>query len=136
MILIDFTASFIIFLSLLLILFLVTAFPIFFLAIKLIFSLLLFLIAIINLNGPILNNFNQYLINNVIDYIQPEKIKRDLENLENLKPKIVIFKINSPGGTVNGTWAIGSFGARFNKRKITKLIKIRVGIEINKRRAM
>ena len=79
------------------------------------------LIAIINLNGPILNNFNQYLINNIIDYIQPEKVKRDLENLENLKPKIVIFKINSPGGTVSGTANLEKIIKNFKKSNEIKI---------------
>ena len=42
------------------------------------------IIAVINLNGPIIKNINQNFIGNIIDYINPEIVKKSLKNLEEL----------------------------------------------------
>ena len=54
----------------------------------------------------------------------------DIKRLANQAPHAFSF---TSGGTVNGTCAIGSFGARFNSRKIIRLMKISVGTEISRR---
>ena len=78
--LIDFTASFIIFLSLLLILFLVTAFPIFFLATKLIFKLLLFL--------------SESFLKKIGNAVTRNRIKRRLRNIMNEAVKSININLN------------------------------------------
>ena len=52
------------------------------------------IIAVIDLNGPIIKNLNQNLIGNIIDYINPDNVKKNLENLEILNPKVLIINSN------------------------------------------
>ncbi len=79
------------------------------------------IIAIINLNGPIINNIGQDLLNNVISNINPENVKKSLENLEELNPKILIIKINSPGGTVTATAKLEKIIREFKNKTSTKI---------------
>ena len=59
-------------------------------------------IALIELSGVIIeNNGFSNLTNPFI--ISPRKIKKILESLEDLSPKVIIFSINSPGGTVSAS---------------------------------
>ena len=58
------------------------------------------IIVTLNLNGPIINNLNKTFMGNIIDYIDPNIIKNYLSILDDIKPKILIIKMNSPGGTV------------------------------------
>ncbi len=79
------------------------------------------IIAEISLNGPIFNNYNQFLTSDFISYIDPNKIKEQLKLLEKHNPKIVIFKINSPGGTVTATHNLDNIIKKFkikNKSEI------------------
>ncbi len=79
------------------------------------------IIAILNLNGPIINNFNKTLVGNVIEYIDPQVVKNYLSDLKNINPKILIININSPGGTVNASASL---------EKIIQKFKIQNDIEI------
>ena len=47
------------------------------------------IIAIIDINGPIINNFKNKFLSNITDFIEPENIKKILLNLEKIKPKIL-----------------------------------------------
>ena len=53
-------------------------------------------IANINLNGPIFNNNSNLLRNNLYDYINPAQVKSYLEELKEIKIKVLIININSP----------------------------------------
>jgi len=79
------------------------------------------IIAVISLNGPIIKNLNQNLIGNILDYINPEDVKKSLVNLEDLGPKIVIIKINSPGGTVTATATLEKIIKEFKNKSNTKI---------------
>jgi len=79
------------------------------------------IIAIINLSGPIINNIGQDLLNNVISNINPDNVKKSLENLEGLNPKILIIKINSPGGTVTATAKLEKIIREFKNKTSTKI---------------
>ena len=79
------------------------------------------IIAVINLNGPIIKNINQNFIGNIIDYINPEIVKKSLKNLEKLNPKIVIIRINSPGGTVTATATLEKIIREFKNKTNTKI---------------
>ena len=79
------------------------------------------IIAVINLNGPIIKNINQNFIGNIIDHINPEIVKKSLKNLEELNPKIVIIRINSPGGTVTATATLEKIIREFKNKTNTKV---------------
>ena len=79
------------------------------------------IIAVINLNGPIIKNLNQNLIGNIIDYINPEYVKKSLKNLEELNPQIVIIRINSPGGTVTATAGLEKIFKKFKNKTKSKI---------------
>ncbi len=61
-------------------------------------------IAILKLQGPIVSD--SININNIVYFqiINPEKIRKKIENLKVLKPKILIISINSPGGSVSASY--------------------------------
>lgn len=61
------------------------------------------LLYLLNLNGPIIESNNS--INNLLHYnfISPEKIEQELNEIIQLRPKILIVSINSPGGTVSAS---------------------------------
>ena len=61
------------------------------------------IITILDLNGPIINNYNEFLTNNFIEIIVPEIVKNNLIKISKLNSKILIIKINSPGGTITPT---------------------------------
>ncbi len=78
------------------------------------------IIANINLNGPIFNNNNNVLGNNLYDYINPSQVKSYLEELEELEIKALIININSPGGTVSGTAELEQMIYEFKESTNTK----------------
>ncbi len=80
------------------------------------------LIATLSLNGPIISNINNSLLNKVIEYIDPKVVKKNLEVLEKLNPKILIIKINSPGGTVTASASLEKIIEDFKNRNQTKII--------------
>ena len=61
------------------------------------------IIARINLNGPIFNKNIDVFGGNFYDYINPLNVKSYLEELKELKIKVLIININSPGGSVSAT---------------------------------
>ena len=79
------------------------------------------IIGVINLNGPILNNSSNLLENNIYDYINPEHIKLYLEELKELKVKILLININSPGGTVSATVELENIFKNFKKETKVKI---------------
>lgn len=74
------------------------------------------IIAIIDINGPILNKINNTLIGSFLNTIDPIFIKEHLKNLEEIEPKVLIFKINSPGGTVAATYKLEKLITKFKNR--------------------
>ena len=46
------------------------------------------IIAILDLNGPIINNFNQSLVGDLFEYITPNRVKNYLSNLKKIKQQI------------------------------------------------
>ena len=79
------------------------------------------IIANINLNGPIFNNNKDVLSNNFYDYINPEQVKSYLEELKQIKIKVLLIKINSPGGTVGATAELEKILYEFKKETNTKV---------------
>tara|TARA_B100000963_G_scaffold97164_1_gene83901 strand:- start:559 stop:1581 length:1023 start_codon:yes stop_codon:yes gene_type:complete len=79
------------------------------------------IIANINLNGPIFNNNNNVLGNNLYDYINPSQVKSYLEELKELQIKALIININSPGGTVSATAELEQIIYEFRKNTNTKV---------------
>ena len=79
------------------------------------------IIAKINLNGPIFNNNNNALGNNLYGYINPTQVKSYLEELKQLQINILIININSPGGTVSATAELEQIINEFKKNTNTKV---------------
>ena len=73
------------------------------------------IIAILELNGPIISNLNRSLIGNIIEHINPNNIKKKLLELNESKPKIIVLKINSPGGTVAASAELEKIIKNFKK---------------------
>ena len=78
-------------------------------------------IAEISLNGPIFNNYNQFLTSDFISYIDPNKVKEQLKILEKYNPKVVVFKINSPGGTVTATHNLENIIKKFKRKNKSEI---------------
>lgn len=78
-------------------------------------------IAILKLQGPIVND--SININNIAYFqiINPEKIRKKLKSLEILQPKILIISINSPGGTVAASYEIYEMVKKFKEKYNLKL---------------
>ncbi len=79
-------------------------------------------IAILNLNGPIINNPNLGSIKNFINYIDSTNVKKNLNNIEKYKPDILIIKINSPGGTVPATYSLEKIFEEYKEKNNVDLI--------------
>ena len=79
-------------------------------------------IAIIELNGLIINNNDQFseLINPFI--ISPNILKKYFDELDEVAPKIVIFSINSPGGTVSASNDLYEMIIKYKKNHQTEII--------------
>ena len=78
-------------------------------------------IALIELSGVIIeNNGFSNLTNPFI--ISPRKIKKILESLEDLSPKVIIFSINSPGGTVSASKNFYEIIKNFKKKSNTEVV--------------
>tara|TARA_Y100001970_G_scaffold27392_1_gene33406 strand:- start:1961 stop:3001 length:1041 start_codon:yes stop_codon:yes gene_type:complete len=64
------------------------------------------IIAIVELNGPIINHsVNLSYIPN-LQIIDPNRFKNQLETIKTIRPKVIIVSINSPGGTVSASHEI------------------------------
>ena len=60
-------------------------------------------IAILELNGPIINNLQNFNNLQGFSIISPSLLKEKLNQLNKISPKILIISINSPGGTVSAS---------------------------------
>ncbi len=78
-------------------------------------------IAVIEVNGPIINNYNKTLVGNIVDYIDPDIIKKNLTVLGKISPKILIIKINSPGGTVVASSSLETIIRNFKSNHKTEI---------------
>ncbi len=78
-------------------------------------------IAILNLNGPIISNVRGFGFNNIINLINPNEVKKYLEELENFNPDVLIIKINSPGGTVSATSSLENNFKNFKESNDVKI---------------
>lgn len=78
-------------------------------------------IAILELNGPIISNIKNSISGNLIDYIDPEIVDEYLSHLINIKPKYLIIKINSPGGTVTASASLEKYIKNFKEISETKV---------------
>ena len=78
-------------------------------------------IAILKLQGPIVSD--SININNIAYFqiINPEKVRKKLENLIILQPKILIISINSPGGTVAASYEIYEIVKKFKEKNKIKI---------------
>ena len=79
-------------------------------------------IAILNLNGPIIN-YNESILS--IDYkniIIPEDTFTKLAELKEINPKIIIIKLNTPGGTVSASVKLYNMFREFKKNTKAELI--------------
>ncbi len=79
------------------------------------------IIALVNLNGPIVNNINGILKNNIFSFIDPKELKTNIDQLLKIEPRILIVKINSPGGTVSATHELETIFKNFKKNSQTKI---------------
>ena len=79
------------------------------------------IIAILRLQGPIINNTLN--LNNIVPFqiINPVKIKEKLIILEALKPQILIVSINSPGGTVAASYEIYEMLKKYKEKNNVNL---------------
>ncbi len=73
------------------------------------------IIVTFDLSGPIINNINNSFISNIIEYIKPANVLEIITEIKKLNPKILIIKINSPGGTVNATNTLEKIITDFKK---------------------
>ena len=80
------------------------------------------LIAIIELNGLIIEKKSGFpdLTNRFI--ISPSEVKKNLKNLEKLSPKAIIFNINSPGGTVSASKILYDIIKKYKKNTQIEII--------------
>ena len=79
------------------------------------------IIASLELNGPIISNFNESQLFKVTNYIEPKTVEKYLLNLEELKPSILIIKLNSPGGTVPATLSLEKIINKFKEKNKTEI---------------
>lgn len=79
-------------------------------------------LAIIELNGMIIENNNEFtnFTNNFI--ISPKQIKSYLKELEDIDPKIIVFSINSPGGTVSASKNLYDIITKYKKNNDAEIL--------------
>tara|TARA_B100000579_G_C22828386_1_gene854536 strand:+ start:101 stop:1123 length:1023 start_codon:yes stop_codon:yes gene_type:complete len=79
-------------------------------------------IVVIELNGLIINSNNQFseLINPLI--ISPPVVKKILDELQEIDPKVIIFSMNSPGGTVSASKNLYDIIKNFKKENNTEIL--------------
>ena len=61
------------------------------------------IISVLNLNGPIINRPLTLIQSDLYNFIDPLVIRNKLEKLKEIDPKIILIKINSPGGSVSAS---------------------------------
>ena len=79
-------------------------------------------IAIIELNGLIIDTNREFseLTNQFI--ISPSEIKDYLDKLKKISPKVIIFSINSPGGTVSASSNLYKIIKKFKKNNSVEIV--------------
>ena len=79
-------------------------------------------IAIIELNGIIVDKNAEFpdLINNFT--ISPKLVKNYLDEINNINPKIIIFSINSPGGTVSASKQLYDIIKKYKKNNEVEIL--------------
>lgn len=79
-------------------------------------------LAIIELSGIIIDKNNGFpnLTNNFI--ISPTQVKNYLDELEDIKPKIILFSINSPGGTVSASKNLYEIIKKYKKNNKVEIL--------------
>ena len=60
-------------------------------------------VAILKLNGPIINHLQNFNNLQGISIISSILLKSRLDEIKNIKPQVLIISINSPGGTVSAS---------------------------------
>ena len=78
-------------------------------------------IAILKLQGPIVSDSIHISNLAYFQIINPEKVRKKLENLKILQPKILIISINSPGGTVAASYKTYEIVKKFKEKNNIKL---------------
>ena len=78
-------------------------------------------IAILRLQGPIVNHSLDLNNFTFLQIIQPEDLRKKLKKLDALKPKILIVSINSPGGTVAASHEIFKLLKKFKDKNNLEL---------------
>ncbi len=78
-------------------------------------------IAIINLNGPIINSSRNNFSYAIQGYIEPQSVARKLENLSKKNIKTILIRINSPGGTVSATLELANIIKKYKKNMNYKI---------------
>tara|TARA_B100000131_G_scaffold303030_1_gene326707 strand:+ start:270 stop:1274 length:1005 start_codon:yes stop_codon:yes gene_type:complete len=79
------------------------------------------IIAVLNINGPIISGFNEFISQTYYNYIDPKDVVKKLRSLEKIKPDILIIKINTPGGTVNDSAELEKIITNFKKNNKLKI---------------
>ncbi|MDC0058033.1 S49 family peptidase, partial [Pelagibacteraceae bacterium] len=79
-------------------------------------------IFILQINGPIIESDSS--LNNLVgfNFISPTRIKKKLEEILIINPKILIVSINSPGGTVSASNALYNSFEDFKKKSEASII--------------
>ena len=79
-------------------------------------------ITIINLNGPIIDDSSNFIGFQYSNIINPKKVSDYLNEIVEKKPKVIIFKINSPGGTVSASNKIYNIIDNFKRKNDIEII--------------
>lgn len=80
------------------------------------------IIAIIELNGLIIEKNKEFSEFTNPFIISPQDIKNRLEDLKNISPKVIIFSINSPGGTVSASKNLYDIIKKFKKNNDSEIL--------------
>lgn len=75
------------------------------------------LIVQLDLSGPIFNNSIKTLTSGIYEYIDPTEVENYLDNLEKINPKVLVIRLNSPGGTVSATVSLEKKINEFKNKK-------------------
>ena len=79
-------------------------------------------IIVINLNGPIVDDSLTFISFQYPELIYPSLIKNYLNEIKIKKPKVIIFRVNSPGGTVSASNKIYNLIDDFKKENDSEII--------------
>ncbi len=79
-------------------------------------------IVVIKLNGPIIDDSLNFISFQHSDTINPKMISDYLNEVSLKKPKVIIFRVNSPGGTVSATNKIYNIIDDFKNKNDVEII--------------